>query len=471
MVVVGGGISGLTACYYLQESGKRSGLNLHLTLIEAGARLGGKVLTDRINGFVIEAGPDSFFTQKPWALDLCKELGLSERLVKANQETKGTFILNKGKLSKLPEGTETGTPANIRPFISTDLISPLGKLRALMDFIVPRRKEKEDESVADFFNRRFGKEFLEKIAEPLFAGIYAGDVNYLSMKAVLPRFAELESAHGSLIRSISRARKKMKQSSQPGAVPAFFTLKDGLAELIDTLISHLDNTTILLNKSVTRLLPRDLENKSRLGLVLDDGKEMRPYAIVLTTPAYVTEKLVRYIDEETAKLLAMIPYVSTATVSLAFRENELGTKLEGHGFLVPRNASEIVTGCTWSSSKWPGHSPSGTILVRCFCGWAGHEDFFQLDDVALVKKVREFLSRIAHISGTPMLVKVYRMKQALPQYNVGHLGCILELEEKLRNDGLFVTGAAYHGVGLPDCVHDAELTAQKIVKELIESNK
>lgn len=470
MIVVGGGISGLATCYYLQDIAKKTGKNIHPTLIEAGTRLGGKIHTDHIDGLVIEAGPDSFFTQKSWALDLCKELGLSDRLVPADQNNKGTYILNRNKLSKLPQGTETGMPTKLVPFLGTDLISTAGKLRALMDFVIPGRKDKEDESVAAFFSRRFGKEFLEKIAEPLFAGIYAGDVNELGMRAVFPRLAELESAHGSLIRSMMSARKKM-QSSNSSPAPNFFTLKGGLGGLIDSIVSRLDNSTIMLNSRVAKLSAPASPNGRSPGVVLDNGKELIPGAVVLATPAYVTEKLVRDIDQQSADLLATIPYVSTATVSMAFKGSALDKKLDGHGFLVPRKENEIVTGCTWTSAKWPSHVTTGTLLVRCFVGWAGHEDFLQMDDNTLVERIREFLKRVADISSQPALTRVYRWKQALPQYNVGHVERIAKLEEALgKVNGLYVTGAAYRGVGLPDCVHEAALTAQKIVKVQAEKS-
>lgn len=466
VIVVGGGISGLATCYYLQQLSKKTRRQIHLTLIEAGPRLGGKILTDRINDMVIEAGPDSFFTQKPWALELCKELGLTDKLVQADRNTRGTYILNHGKLSKLPQGTETGLPTKLTPFLRTDLISAAGKLRAITDLVKPGRKETDDESVASFFGRRFGKEFTEKIAEPLFAGIYAGDVNDLSTKAVIPRFAELEHARGSLIRSMMNARKNTSTSGSP---PSFFTLKEGLAELVDELLSNLDKPEILLNSKVAALSVPGLARGNWFGVILEDGRGLRANAVVLTTPAFVTEKLVRKVDEQSADLLATIPYVSTATVSIAFKQDALEKKVEGHGFLVPRNEKEIVTGCTWTSSKWPGHAPDGILLVRCFVGWAGHEEFVQLDDATLIEKIRDFLKRVAGISAEPIFSKVYRWNKALPQYNVGHVERVEKLEKVLsRIDGLYLTGAAYHGVGLPDCIHEAATTAQRILNKADE---
>jgi protoporphyrinogen/coproporphyrinogen III oxidase len=463
VVVVGGGISGLATCYFTQKRAKDFGSKIHITLIEEGSRLGGKVFTDRIDGFTIEAGPDSFFTQKPWALDLCRELGLTDRLEEPDPAAKGTYILNNGRLSKLPQGAETGMPTKIMPFLRSDLLSPIGKLRALMDLVIPRRKETGDESVGDFIGRRFGREFLEKIVEPLFAGIFAGDAKQLSIKAVAPRLIDLESANGSLIRSMLRLRNKERPSKNVAlqAPPSFLTLRDGLVEIIDGLASHLGDSTVLLNNRVITLT----SNEEGFLVTLENGRSLSADVAILATPAYVSARLVHDISKEAEDLLESIPYSSTATVSMAFKKEELDKKLEGYGFLVPRTENEMVTGCTWSSSKWPENAPHGFVLLRCYVGWAGHEEFLQLNDVSLIDSVRGFLTRVVGISAEPVLVKAYRWNRALPQYTVGHLERVSMLMKTLGNAGsLFVTGSAYRGVGLPDCIHEGALTAEQVVR-------
>ncbi len=465
VIIIGGGISGLSTCYFVQKLAKTAGKKVRVTLIEEGSRLGGKVLTDRIDGFIIEAGPDSFFTQKRWAQDLCVELGLSDKLVGPDSAARGTYILNHGKLSKLPEGAETGMPTKLMPFLRSNLLSPIGKLRAMMDLVIPKRKETGDESVGDFVSRRFGKEFLQKIAEPLFAGIFAGDANQLSVKAVLPRLTELESVNGSLIRGVMRARKKTSKAASASPSPSFLTLKRGLGAITENIASQLGDSKVLLNSKVTNLRL----NESSFVVGLESGTKLAADVVVLATPAYVTAELVRDINQQAADLLVTIPYSSTATVSLAYKTDELGVKLGGSGFLVPREEGEIITGCTWSSSKWPENAPPGTVLLRCYVGWAGHDGFLQLDDASLIEQVRDFLRRIVGISAEPILVRVYRWKLALPQYTVGHLERMAKLKESLGNvNGLLISGSAYRGIGIPDCIHEGALAAEQVVKVLSE---
>lgn len=471
VAIVGGGISGLATCYYLNELTKHTEQEIHLTLIESGDSLGGKIVTDYDNGMTIEGGPDSFFTQKPWALELCADLGLTESLVAANPDTKGTYVLNGEKMSKLPPGTETGTPSKLMPLMHSDLLSITGKLRTLMDLVIPRRKEIIDESVGSFITRRFGRQFLEKIAEPLFAGIFAGDVDQLSAQAILPSLKDLELAKGSLILGILRAKKNIQRTPRTKASnlssPTFVTLKGGLAQLVGEMVSRLDHSSVMLKTRVTALSEPSQQHEGLLEIMFERGKKMQADIVVLATPAYVTAELIKQFEEEAASILETIPYVSTATVSLAFNKNELDAKIEGHGFLVPRKEGELVTGCTWESSKWPGHAPSDVVLARCYVGWAGHEEFVQYEDNVLVSKVQDFLLRAVGISARPFFTRVYRWKAALPQYTVGHVERIAMLEQAMsKHKGLYITGAAYHGVGLPDCIHNASLTAQQIVKAI-----
>jgi oxygen-dependent protoporphyrinogen oxidase len=480
IVVVGGGISGLSTCYFLSKFARQKNQAIDITLVEAKKRLGGKITTDVSEEMIIEGGPDSFFTLKSYALDMCKELGLDSELLAANPESRGTYILNDGKLSKLPEGTETGTPTRLVPFLQTDLLSFSGKVRALMDLVIPKRKESSDESIGSFIGRRFGKEFLVKIVEPLYAGIFAGDVYQLSAKAVLPRLVDMESTRGSLIRGmhhavairrnnarLSEGREKIEPS------PTFVTLKGGLLQLVERITSSLGDSSILLNTKVSEVSESSEQNKIQFQVTLEDNdRSMEADLVVLSTPAYAASKLLWRLDGAIASLLDEILYVSTATVSLAFRKNDVRETIRGHGFLVPRTEGELVTGCTWESSKWPGHAPLDVILARCYLGWFGHEEFTQLDDATLVQKVEDFLNRVAGISAQPILTRICRWDKALPQYNLGHLDRVASLDLLLNNHrGLFLTGAAYSGVGLPDCIHHGYLTAQKVFKTIEESKE
>ena len=456
--MVGGGISGLSTCYYLQKLAKNK--EIKITLIESGERLGGKIVTERNKDLVIEAGPDSFFTQKPFALDLCVELGLEKDLVYADPSTRGTFILNKGKLSKLPEGTETGMPTKMMPFLKTDLLSISAKVRALMDIFIPRRKKDEnsDESVGSFIRRRFGREFLEKIVEPLYAGIFAGDVYELSAKAIIPRLLDMETNERSLILGTRKARKSMN-SKGARAAPTFITLKDGLAELVEVLRHSLNDVTVLTNSSVISVA----KSESTYNLTLSDSSIVHTDVVVLATPSWVASEIVKALDGEISSLLDTIPYVSTATVSIAFKKADIKEIPKGHGFLVPRTENELITGCTWESSKWPGHAPRDILLARCYLGWFGHEEFSELDDDALIQKTRNFISRTSNVDSDPIFSKVYRWNKSLPQYTPGHLQRISKLDTLIkRHNGLYLTGAAYRGVGLPDCIREGYLVSEEI---------
>lgn len=474
IAVIGGGISGLSTCYYLEKLSKELGTEVHISLIEAGSRLGGKVLTHTEKGLVIDAGPDSFFTQKPWALELCSDLGLADDLADANAATKGTFILNRGRLSKLPDGTESGMPTKLRPFVSTDLISLRGKFRALMDLVIPGKDGREDESIGSFMGRRFGEEFLVKIVEPLYAGIYAGDVNHLSARSSLPSLVALESEQGSLIRAMSRMRKKSGSGSRGNRKVTFVSLKDGMQQMTDTIQKRLESTRIYPGTSVKGITEAKQGNARNFRISLASGEHMNADAVVLSVPAYAASSILTGLDQRISSIMDTIPYVSTAVVSVAYskKDVEIAPGVKGHGFLVPRTEDEIVTGCTWESLKWPVHAPDDMLLARCYVGWFGHEEFRKMDDESLTKSVQDFLGKTAGISALPKFAKVFRWENALPQYTVGHLDRMGRINDLLRDHaGLYITGSAYHGVGLPDCVHDANLTAKAVMEFLLPGIK
>jgi oxygen-dependent protoporphyrinogen oxidase len=458
VAVVGGGISGLATCYYLQKFAKNK--ETEITLIESEERLGGKILTEKTEHLVVEAGPDSFFTQKPFALDLCKELGLTNDLVYADQSTRGTFILNKGKLSKLPEGTEMGMPTKMLPFLTTDLISTYAKIRAFMDIFIPRRKTigGSDESVGSFIGRRFGREFLEKIVEPLYAGIFAGDVYQLSAEAIIPRLLEMENKERSLILGMRRARKHTN-SKGGRSNPTFITLKEGMGQLVKTIRDNMNAVRVLSSTKVMAVKHDD----TGYELSFSDSRKMRADIVVLATPSWIASEMIKELDDGISSLLDTIPFVSTATVSIAFKKDRIKETPVGHGYLVPRTEKELITGCTWESSKWPGHAPQEVLLARCYLGWFGHEEFAQMDDDSLIQKTRDFIHRTVNIDSEPIYSKVYRWNKALPQYTTGHVERMSRLDNLVkRHDGLYITGSSYKGVGLPDCIREGYLIAQDI---------
>ena len=470
VVLVGGGISGLSSSYYIEQLATSRNIPIHLTLLETSGRLGGKIATERRDRIIIEGGPDSFFTQKSYALDLCMEIGLSDQLEEADPATRGTYILADGKPVKLPEGTETGMPSKIRPFMSTELISFAGKLRAMYDFVAPGRRSTGDESVGSLIARRFGGEFLFKIVEPMYAGIYAGDVYQLSAESTIPSLVALERNYGSIVRGMrSEKRKRSRQNPEKRQreAPKFITLKGGMIGIIEGLRSKLKQTEILLNETATGIFTQPEESSGKYLVTTSGGRRLAADSVVLAVPAYAAAELVKNLNAELHSLLSGIKYASTATVTLGFPKDKTAWKALGHGILVPRTEKEMVTGCTWESSKWPDHSTEDILLARCYIGWYGHDEFMAYDDTSLVNEASLFLKNTFGITESPLLSRVFRWPKALPQYMVGHQELVRRIEAaNLSLPGIFLTGSAYHGVGVPDCIHDAKSAAEALINFL-----
>jgi len=473
VIIIGGGITGLAAAYALQELARKNQAPVSYTLIESQPRLGGKILTDTDHGFVIEGGPDSFISQKPWALDLCRQLGLKDRLTGTNREQTATYILHNGRLVNLPEGLMLLVPTRLRPLIATQLFSPLGKLRMGMDWIIPRSAETGDESLAGFVRRRLGREAVERLAEPLLAGIYAGDAEQMSLAATFPQFKELEQRHGSLIRGMLARRRELLKRPSSGPVPAagtppttmFMTLKGGLSELVTALVSKLDQNSLIIGTQAERIHWKS--GLSTFQVRMKDGTSLTADAVIAASPAFVAADLLAETDATLVRSLREIPYVSTATVSLAYRKDGFRHPLNGFGFVVPRREGRNIMACTWTSTKFPHRAPGDRVLLRCFVGGAGREDLAALSEKDLVNAVRDDLRAIMNITEEPVLSRVYRWEKANPQYPVGHLDRLAGLDDRLsRLPGLFLAGAAYRGVGVPDCIRQGNEAAEQTFKYL-----
>ncbi|MBI3995022.1 MAG: protoporphyrinogen oxidase [Nitrospirae bacterium] len=468
VIIIGGGITGLAAAYALQELARKNQAPVSFTLIEGQPRLGGKILTDTDHGFVIEGGPDSFISQKPWALELCRQLGLENRLTGTNREQTATYILHHGRLVNLPEGLMLLVPTRLRPLLSTPLFSPTGKLRMGMDWIIPKKRGTEDESLAGFVRRRLGREAVERLAEPLLAGIYAGDAEQMSLAATFPQFMELEQRHGSLIRGMLARRREMRgrtpsgREPSPGTIPTtmFMTLKGGLSELVTALVSKLDQNALMIGTEAERIHWKS--GLSTYHVRLKDGTTMTADAVIAASPAYVTADLLAETDATLVRSLREIPYVSTATVSLAYRKDSFRHPLNGFGFVVPRSEGRSIMACTWTSTKFPHRSPENRVLLRCFVGGVGREDIANLAEKEMVNAVRDDLRAIMNITEEPILSRVYRWEKANPQYPVGHLDRLAGIDDRLtRLPGLFLAGAAYRGVGVPDCIRQGNNAAER----------
>ncbi|MCP9446461.1 MAG: protoporphyrinogen oxidase [Nitrospira sp.] len=471
-VIVGGGISGLAAAFALQETASARGLSCRCTVLESASYWGGKIVTHRIGDLVTEAGPDSFLSQKQAALDLCAKLGLADQVIDTNETGKKACVLRDGRLYELPDGLISFAPRQWKPLLRSGLLDWTGLARMGLETLVPRGPAEGDESLASFCRRRFGRQAFERVLEPLMAGIYAGDAEQMSLKATFPRFWELEQRHGSVIRGMVAAKRA---ASRP--VPdrprhtMFVSLKNGLGDLVSALTVWLEQRGVELRSRCTVEAVRVRSHQPgrwMYDLILDDGSALSSESLILATPAYVSADLLRPLSPIAGGLLDMIPYASTATVALAYPAEQLAGAIEGFGFVVPRIEGRDLIAATWTSLKWPHRAPADRVLIRCYAGGAGREDVLNADDRELVAKIRAELSALCGVRAEPVYTEVNRWWKAMPQYTVGHLDRLNQLEAALsRYPGLALTGAAYRGVGIPDCIRDGTAAAEKIVQDLL----
>ena len=472
-IVIGGGISGLSAAYYLQQEVAQSGLDIEVILIEKERRFGGCIFTEKIDGFTIEGGPDCFLVEKPWAIQLCEELGLEDRLLCTNEENRRVFILSRGKLHELPEGFILMVPTSLTPFLKSSLISLPGKFRMAMDLFLPGKRSPEEESLAQFIKRRLGNEALEKIAEPLVAGIHAGTPETMSLSSTFPRFIQLEEEHRSLILGMLARMRKAAELAQKRSGPKrtmFMSLVDGMMELTDELKAKLDKRSLLSDKRVIRINhPREtaLPSNATYEIHLQDGGTLEADSVILATPTYVTAELVQDLAGTLSEVLLSIRYVSTATISLVYRGSEIHHPLDGFGFVIPRAEKRKIMASTWTSVKFAHRSPSDSILLRVFVGGAQNEDLVGMNDELIIDMVRKELRDIMGITAHPLLTRIYRWNRSMPQYVLGHGEKLSRIEETLLHyPGLYLTGCAYRGIGISDCIHDGKLTAERVLRFL-----
>ena len=471
VVIVGGGISGLATALSLHEKATKANLPIHCTILESDTSWGGKIVTHRVGEIVTEAGPDSFLSQKQAGLDLCMKLGLADQLINTNEMGKKASVLYGGRLHDLPEGLLSFVPKQLGSFFRSGLLTWTGLARMGLEIAVPSGPSTGDESLAAFLRRRFGVQAFERVLEPLMAGIYAGDAEQMSLRATFPRFFELEQQHGSIVRGMMAAKKTASSAStdQPRRT-MFVSLKNGLSDLVTALTSRLTQQGVELRVGarVEALRVRSHEiGRWMYDLILQDGSALSADGVVLATPAYVSADLLRPLTPMAGGLLDMIPYTSTATVAMAFPRTQTSS-IEGFGFIVPRTEQRHVIAATWTSLKWPYRAPADQLLVRCYVGGVGREEILQLDDAALTAKVREELAAVCGIRVEPSYTEVNRWWKAMPQYTLGHLTRLAQLEAAVsRYPGLVLTGAAYRGVGIPDCIRDGAVASERIVKDLI----
>ena len=468
IIVVGGGIAGLAAAHHLAELNRERSLGVELMLLEASPRLGGAIATERVNDFLVEAGPDSFITEKPSALRLCERLGLTSRLVSTQATYQKIYIVHDGRLVFLPEGFFLLAPTRFWPLVQTPLFSWGGKLRMAAELFLPYGGQDGDESLGSFVRRRLGAEALERVAQPLVGGIYASDPEKLSLAATMPRFQEMERDKHSIIRAMWSEQKRRARNRESGSGARwslFVTLANGMQEFVDAIAKTLPEGSVRLNSPVTNL-SRD-ESQKRWRITIETSESFDADALILAIPAFRAAETLGDIASDAGDELKKIIYASTATVSLAYRSDNFPSKLDSFGFVVPAIERRKIMACTFSSMKYPGRAPAGYVLLRAFVGGSLQPELFQDDDAAMEKNAREDLADLLGVTAQPIFSRIWRHPNSMPQYHIGHLARVQRIETALsRFPTLALAGSAYHGVGISDCVRTSEEAAEKVIDQL-----
>jgi oxygen-dependent protoporphyrinogen oxidase len=462
VIVVGGGITGLAAAQRLLELSP----NVEVIVLEAASRPGGVLETLEHDGFLIEHSADNFITNVPWAVDLCRRVGLADALISTRVDQRGALVVHNGRLERVPEGFMLLAPARIWPLLSTPLLSPMGKLRLLCEPLVPRRAAAVgDESLAAFSRRRLGREAFERIVQPLVGGIYTADPEKLSLAATLPRFLEMERQYGSLLRAArsGRAAAGNREAGSGARYGLFATLRGGLSTLIDALVSRLPSGSLRADTRAERI-----ERRADTSWVVHvaDG-ELACDGVIVTTPANHAGALLREVDRDVSSGLQQIEYAGTSIVSLGYRRDQIGHPLDAFGFVVPAVEKRRILAGSFSSVKFDGRAPGESVLIRVFIGGACQGELADLPDAELRAIAIEELAELLQIRGEPALVDIARWPRSMPQYHLGHLERVAAIEQAVaRYRGLELAGNAYHGVGIPHCIHGGEQAAERMLAAL-----
>lgn len=488
VVVIGGGIAGLTCARRLAVQSAQPSVPMKITLLEAAPRLGGVITTEHVDGFLVEGGPDCFISEKPWAVQLCREVGLGDDIIGTNPDKRRSFVLIKGRIHPIPEGYMLMAPSRIMPFAWTPVLSIPGKLRACMDLVLPRGPLQDDESLASFVRRRFGTEILERMAQPLIGGIYNADPEVLSLRATMPRFLDMERKHRSIMLAMLRARRNSK-SAQTGVSGAryslFVSLRAGLQSLVDRLRKDLGSVDVRVGTPVAGVTSGapgtnagtpgfDRATDPASGLPrhqvrLASGETLPADAVVLAMPARSSAPLLKELDGFLSQRLGSIPYGTSITVSMAFRQADMKRPLDGFGLVVPRMEGRRMIACSVSSTKFAGRAPEGHVLLRCFLGGPASED---LPKEKLERDIHTELGDIFGITVEPLLVRTHVWRRAMAQYRVGHLDLVAAAESDLaRHPGIVIAGNGLKGVGIPDCVHSGENAASAVMQLAGDGNR
>jgi len=471
VIIIGGGIAGLAAAVHLKSGAKAYGKTVDVLVLEKNNRIGGKILTEKIDNHLVEGGPDSFLPEKVWSVNLARHLGLEPEMLPSNDQFKGTFIYSRKKLHSLPEGVMLMVPTSFWPMAKSNLISWPGKIRMGMEVFMPKRKSRDDESLASFVTRRLGRECLEKIAEPLVAGIHTSNPDNMSVLATFPRFVQMEQKSGSLILGMisamkSRPHATLSGPSHPGhagpKMTYFMSFKNGMQALPQACAEHIGKDSVRLNAAVKAVEPKG----KGYSVILENGESLEADHVMFASASYDSLEMVKGFDASLAAKMGVIQWSSSATVSIVFKKEDVRVPLRGFGFIVPRVEGRRINAATYSSIKWSYRAPDDTIMVRVFVGGGHHEELVhELDDAGMVRMVLEELDTVLGLKANALFSKVYRWYKGMPKYTVGHLEQIAVLDRMLAtHPGLHLIGCSYKGIGIGDCVHEAQIAAEKILK-------
>jgi len=460
VAVVGGGITGLSAAHRLIELEPAC----QLVLFESSSRLGGVLWTVHEEGYQVEQSADNFITTMPWGVDLCQRLGLAERLIRTNPDYRRTYVVRAGRLYKLPEGFLMMAPTHIWPMALTPILSPLGKLRAALEYFIPPRRTGGDESMAEFVRRRLGREVFERLVEPLVSAVYAADMEKLSLEATLPQFREMELTCGSLIRAMRRGRARQlkgRRSDTGARYSMFVTLRDGLSSLVDALAARLPHGSVRLSAPVQCIAARE----PKWDLILENGQIEQFDAVIVATPSHVAARLLEPVDPELSARLGGIEHSGTAVVSVGYGREQIAHRLDGMGVVVPAIERSPILACSFSSQKYAHRAPEGKVLLRVFAGGARWPELAEMEDAKLRPLLLHELARLLGIRGEPSYCRVAHWPRTMPQYHVGHKDLADWIERRVAQwPGLQLAGNAYRGVGIPHCIHSGERAAERVLQ-------
>jgi oxygen-dependent protoporphyrinogen oxidase len=453
IAIIGGGISGLSAAFFLEKR-RLAGIPLEYTLFEASPRCGGVILTERVDDCLVEAGPDSFLTEKPWASELCDEVGIADQLVGSNDSQRKTYILVNGKLIPMPDGLAFMVPTKILPTALSPLFSWNTKLKMGCEWFHSPVEVKSDECVASFVERHYGNEMVDRLADPLLSGVYGGDASQLSVKAVLPRFAEMQARYGSLGKAMIENRR---QATRKDVRPIFTSLQNGMQQLVDALLLRIPASCLRSNTPIQLVRPLDTG-----WAVSRNGKIGEFDSVIMAVPAHAAANLLNAFGANLASELRDIQYSSSVIVSLGYDYKVRSLLPPGFGYLVPRGGGKRVLAVTLVHNKFSHRAPEDRALLRCFLGGTRDEAILELADEGILRIVRKELREVLGIDSDPLFARVYKWREAMAQYNVGHLERLQKIE-RLRTEvpGLFFAGNAFNGIGVPDCVRSGNQAASQ----------